>query len=136
MTQKRPELDPDPIDMFLMFSNINIFYVILNKSKHLITLKFKVKTIIWTKLYFKQFYILKEFELQVFLWIKDLDPDPAFSRIRIRVTQKDWIWPDLTGSRSESATPLKRILNNKTLISFFWYVDSFMLLFLLTVNKK
>ena len=35
-------------------------------------------------------YITRKFELHgVFLWIKD--PDPVFSRIRIRVTQKDRI---------------------------------------------
>ena len=63
----------------------------LTKSKHLMTLKLKDKKIIWTKLYFRQFYITRKFELQgVFLWKKD--PDPVFSRIR--VTQKDRIRPE------------------------------------------
>ena len=53
------------LDMFLMFSKINIFvWHILTKSKHLVTLKIKDKKIILTTLYFRQFYITRKFELQ------------------------------------------------------------------------
>ena len=63
-------------------------------------LKIKVKKIIWTKLYFRQFYITRKFELQVSFVDKGSgsgifpDPDPVFFLIRIRVTQKDRIRPD------------------------------------------
>ena len=53
------------------------------------TLKIKDKKIIMTKLLFRQLYITRKFELQgSFCALKDPDPDPVFSRIRIRVTQK------------------------------------------------
>ena len=56
------------------------------------TLKIKDKKIIWTKLYFRLFSNEKFKLLRVFLCIKD--PDLVFSRIRIRVTQKDQFHPD------------------------------------------
>ena len=49
------------------------------------THKIKDKKIIWTKLYFRQFYLARKFELQGSFCGK---------RIRIRVTQKDRIRPD------------------------------------------
>ena len=66
------------------------------------TLKSKDKNIIWTKLYFKQFYYEK---IWIELWIKDPDPGdprrpnpyPVISRIR--VTQKDRIRIRNTGLR-------------------------------------
>ena len=62
---------PDPtgfgsyLDMFLMFSKINVvfFMAFFTKSKHLMTLKYKNNTIILTKLYFRQFYITGKLEL-------------------------------------------------------------------------
>ena len=57
------------------------------------TLKIKDKKIILTKLLFRQLYNNEKIWItRVFLWLKD--PDPVFSRIRIRVTQKDRIRPD------------------------------------------
>ena len=50
------------------------------------TLTIKDKKIIWTKLYFIQFYNEKIWITGVFLWLKD--PDPVFSRIWIRVPKK------------------------------------------------
>ena len=47
-----------------------------------------------TKLEFRQFYQMRKLELQGVFVVKDPDLDPVFSRIWIRVTQKDRIRPD------------------------------------------
>ena len=64
--------------MFLMFSKIhNFLWDFPTKSKHLITLKIKDKKIILTNLYFRQFYIPRNLELQGSLWVNDPYPDPG-----------------------------------------------------------
>ena len=55
-------------------------------------LKSKIKKNILTKLNFRQFHITRKLELQGSFCLKD--SNPVFSRIRIRLTQKDRIRPD------------------------------------------
>ena len=76
------------LEMFLMFSKIikNLWHF-YTKSKHLMRLQIKDKKIIWTKLYFRQFYVTRNKNsrglfvgfFRIRIWI------------RIRVTQKDRI---------------------------------------------
>ena len=71
VTQKyliRPDPDPDPpYESFLMFSKINIFFYGIFLQNRIILWHFKSKIkMIWTKLYFRQFYLTRKFELQVF----------------------------------------------------------------------
>ena len=91
--------DPDPVDpkktgsgsnldLFFMFSKINncfmaFWYLILTSYDT----SSKIKKIILTKLYFRQFYITRKLELLGSFLSKD--SDPVFSRIRIWVTKKD-----------------------------------------------
>ena len=88
-----PYLDPDPtyIDMFLMLSKMKSFNGIFLPINILWQLKSKIKKVILTKLYFRQFY--KSRKLQGSFCGKG--SWSGFSRIRIRVTQKDRIRPDL-----------------------------------------